>query len=78
MEALITNGSVKKTVISCIQGPRLKGISLTQFIEFKQLRNVYEKQLKEKARLLKEVTISTSYRASIEDDNYKSLLQLDG
>lgn len=47
----------------------MKRVSIKQFIEFKRLRNLYEKRVLEKARHLKEDIIPTSLRALIEDDD---------
>lgn len=69
MEALTTGTTVKKTVISCNEATRSRDVSRRHSIEFRRLRKSYEKQLKEKARHLKEEIISTSYRASIADED---------
>lgn len=69
MNTQANNGTVRETVISCLEAPRLKGVSTRQFIEFKRLRDLYEKQVEEKSRNLKEDIVPTSLRASIEDDD---------
>lgn len=60
---------VKETVITCIKTIRLKGIGTRSFIEFKRIFKLYEKQIEEKERQLKEETVPMSYRASIEKDD---------
>lgn len=42
-----------------------------------RLRNVYEKRLEEKARILNEKILPTSYRASIEDKDLETLIAVD-
>lgn len=71
MEANGRGSSVEETVISCLEVTRLRGISTCQFIEFKRLRELYEKQVAKKSKQLKEYLIPTSYRASIEDDGLR-------
>lgn len=63
------DATVRETVINCIEAPRLKGLSTGEFIEFKKLRDLYEKQIEEKSRHRKEEIFATSYKASIEDDD---------
>lgn len=48
------NCTVKATVISCVEAPRLNGVYTRQFFDFKRLRDLYEKQIKEKARHIEE------------------------
>lgn len=45
----------------------MKGLSTRQFIEFKRLRDLYEKQVEEMSKHLKEYIVPTSLRAPIED-----------
>lgn len=59
--------TIKETVIRCVEAPRLKGVSTRNFIEFKRLRELYEKQIEEKGTQLQGDIIPTSYRACIED-----------
>lgn len=63
--------TARETVISCVEAPRLKGVSIRQFIEFRRLRDLYEKQVLEKRRHIKEDIIPTFLRASIEDDDLR-------
>lgn len=69
MEALRTSGTVKETVTSCIESLRLKGVPIRHFIGFKRLRELNEKLLEKESRHLTEEVISTSYRASMKDDD---------
>lgn len=66
--------TVKETVINCLEAPSLRGVSTRHFIEFKRLRLLYEKQIEEKSRQLKEEIVPTSYRASIEDDDLRTFI----
>lgn len=74
MEMETNINTFKETIIRCIEAPRLKGISTRHFIEFKRLRDLYEKRLKEKEWKLKEKKKVTSYRASIEDEDLRSFI----
>lgn len=66
--------TVRETVISCVKAPRLKGVSTRRFIDFKRLRDLYEKQVAEKARHLNENIVNTSLRASIEDNDLHTII----
>lgn len=59
---------MRETIISCVDASKLKRVPASHFIEFKKLRKVYERQIEEKRRHLKEDTIPRIYRVSIEDD----------
>lgn len=52
----------------------MQGVSTSNFIEFKRLRKLYEKQIEEKGKQRKDKIIPTSYRASIEDDDLKTFI----
>lgn len=59
----------KEMVISFTGAPRLERMGTQHFIEFKLLHNLYENQIEEKWRQLKEETVPISYKAFIEDGN---------
>lgn len=42
------NDNFKEIVESCVEAPRLREVLTAHFIEFKNLREVYEKQIEEK------------------------------
>lgn len=69
MNAQDEASTVKETVISCIGAPRLKGVSTSHLTAFKRLKELYEEQLGETGRQLKENVIPTSFCAPIEYDN---------
>lgn len=58
-------------MIRFIEASKLRVVSRTHFIVPKELRELYEKQLKEKARHPKYEIIPISYRASIEIDDLR-------
>lgn len=60
---------VRETAFSCVEAPVLKGVSIHQSVEFKRLRNLYEKHVDEKGKGLKEDIILASLWASIEEDD---------
>lgn len=68
---------VKETVISCVEAPRLKGISTRHFIEFMRLIKLYEKQIEVKWKHLKEDIIPMSHRALIKDDDLKNFIAVE-
>lgn len=63
--------TIRETVISSVETLRLKGVSIQQFINFKKPRDLYEKQIEESSRYLKEEVIATSLRVSMENENLK-------
>lgn len=65
--------TAKEMVIKCIEELRLKGVVTRHFTEFKRLQDLYGKQIEEKGRQLKEETVPTSYKASIEDEDLEIL-----
>lgn len=56
-------------MISCVQAPRLEAVPTYHFIEFKRLREIYEKQVEEEGRQPKEEIIPTLLRESIGYDD---------
>lgn len=42
MDAQEKSNSIKETVMTCVEAPRIKGISTTQFIAFTRLKDLYE------------------------------------
>lgn len=63
--------TVRESVITCIEAPRLKGISIKGFIEFKRKSDTYERQIEKKSRQIKEALIPTSLNAFIEDEDHQ-------
>lgn len=61
--------AVRETVISFLETDRLKKVSTRQLMKFKCLRGLYEKQIEENARHLKEDEGPLPLRAFIEDDD---------
>lgn len=64
-----SNETVYETVMSCLEAPGLHGVSTRRSIEFKRLRDLYEKWIEEKSNHLSEENVPTSLRASKEDDD---------
>lgn len=67
------NSMVRETAINCREAPRLRGNSTKQFIAPKRLLRLYEKQIEEKSRHLKEDIIPTSYRTCIKEDDFRTI-----
>lgn len=61
--------TVKKTISRYIKASRQKGISTDHLIEFKCLRELYEKELEQKKIHVEDEIKETSYRASIENED---------
>lgn len=60
--------TVSETVRSCVEALKLKGVSTSEFPNFKRLKDLYGKQIGKKARHPKVDIGLTSLRASIKDD----------
>lgn len=63
--------TIKETVVTCVKAFRLQSISTRHFIEFKCLRELFERELAEKEMHLKETIIATTHWASIDKKNVK-------
>lgn len=61
--------SVRKSVNSGVEAPKLKGVPTCQFTEFKRLTGLYAMRIAEKARNLKEGTVLMLLKASPQDDD---------
>ncbi|CDF33359.1 unnamed protein product [Chondrus crispus] len=64
-----SDGTVRQTIITNLEAPRLEGVATKYFTAFLKKRDLYEKQLAEKNREPGVHITPTSYRASI-DDSY--------
>lgn len=62
-----TSGTVRQTIVTNLEAPRLQGVATKHFTQFKRKRELYEKQLAEKNREPGSNFPVTSYRASIDD-----------
>lgn len=58
--------TVKRTVIARLEAPRWKSIATSHFIEFKQRRDLYEKQQLEKWKQTYKAITSTFYKTICE------------
>lgn len=68
------NSPFKEMVMNCLEALSLTGISTWHFIEFKCLREIYEKEIEEWEGQFKEDIVPTTYQASIEDENLKMFI----
>lgn len=66
--------TMHKTVINHVEAPSLKSVFTRPFIKIKRLTVLYQKQVEEKARNLKEIVFLTSLRASMEDGDSSILI----
>lgn len=64
-----TAGTVRQTIVTNLEAPRLQGVATKHFTAFLKKRELYEKQVEEKNREPGVKITATSYRASI-DDSY--------
>lgn len=62
---------MNEAVINYVEAPRLKKISVRQFVESKRPREHQETEREEQPRHLKEEIVPASCRASIDDDDLK-------
>lgn len=67
------SSTVKETMVTCIEAPRLKRISIKHSIDFKGNGEFYQERIIEKERQLREGIVFTSCRASMEDVNLQSI-----
>lgn len=58
--------TLKQTILACLEAPHLAGVSNKHFVEFKRLRELYEKQIQEKNAQSSNHFTPTSYKMSIE------------
>lgn len=65
------NGTVKETIINCLEAASLRGISTRHFIELKRMRELYERRIEEKGRQSNKEIVPTSIRALVEAKNLK-------
>eukprot|EP00737_Agarophyton_chilense_P000949 gb/GEZJ01001057.1/.p1 GENE.gb/GEZJ01001057.1/~~gb/GEZJ01001057.1/.p1 ORF type:complete len:583 (-),score=92.79 gb/GEZJ01001057.1/:1849-3597(-) len=63
--------TVRQTIISNLEAPRLQGVATKHFTYFLKLRELYEKQISEKNRELGLTITPTSFKASIDDSLLK-------
>ena len=61
------SNTVRQTIVTNLEAPRLRGVSTKDFVQFKKARDLYEKQVAEKNREPGVSITPTSYLASIED-----------
>jgi len=66
--------TVKQTIVTNLEAPRLKGVSTKDFNQFFRLREIYEKQIQERNREPGLNLNPTSYRASIDDSDLRIFL----
>lgn len=66
--------TVKQTIVTNLEAPRLKGVSTKEFNQFFRLRELYEKQIAERNREPGLNLTATSYRASIDDSDLRIFL----
>ena len=66
------NESVRQTIVTNLEAPRLQGVALKDFVKFKKARELYEQQVEEKNRDPGTQIAATSYKASID----KALLRI--
>lgn len=71
MNLQVRGRTIKKTFTQFVETPRLKEVSTLHFIQFKSLRKLYENQITEKCRKLKNKIIPTSYRTCKEYNDLK-------
>lgn len=57
--------SVKQTIITDVEAPSLRGVSVKYFIEFRKLHELYEKQIIEKSRQTDSEITAISIKASV-------------
>lgn len=67
----VVKDTVKQTIVSNLEAPRLRGVSTQHFTTFLKERELYEKQLEEKNKDPGFKVSPTSYRASIDDEDLK-------
>lgn len=67
MSDTVSKATVRQTIVSSIEAPKLCGLSTKHFIEFRKLRELYEKQIKEKNQEPGTRVPLVSYKSSIED-----------
>lgn len=67
---------VRETVISCVEAQRLREVLVWQFIQFKWLWDLYEKQTEEKSRHVKEEIVATSLKESKDDEDLEIFLAI--
>lgn len=70
----IEGKSVKQTIITNVEAPRLRGVSVKHFIEFCKLQELPEKQILEKSIQTDSEITAPSIKASVEDADLETFI----
>lgn len=64
----------RKTLISCLEAPRLKELATEKPTNFKKHTGLYGKQIEKKSAHFKKVFFATSLEAAIENDDHETII----
>ena len=68
--------TIRQTIVETLEAPRLLGIEIRDFVEFREKRKLYERRLKEKNLEQNSSVPTTSLRNSIEDSVLKIFIRM--
>ena len=71
-----TQATACQTIVETLEAPRLLGIQIHDFVEFREKRSVYERRPAEKNAELNMAVPKTALRNSIDDSLLKNFIRL--